>query len=101
MGMQPVIAHADAETDPDPIKQGRNRERLPAEHEERGDRAYVKKPHDDRGRPIQPFFLGGSNQFCRFFVLHSLQTKVAGNGPVNCKNYVIPLSLEGPETVVP
>jgi hypothetical protein len=50
--VQPVVAHADAETRAHPIQENRHRERMPVEHEKRSYRTYMEKRHDDSGAPV-------------------------------------------------
>jgi hypothetical protein len=56
--MQPVIPHSDPESDADPIKNGRDNQGLPTEHEERGDGADMQQRHNPRSKPIKVAVIG-------------------------------------------
>ena len=63
MRMQPVVSHADSEAGGDPIKEDRDPETAPTEHEQRRDCADVKKAHRDRRRPVQTVAAGKAEDF--------------------------------------
>jgi hypothetical protein len=68
MGQQPVVTHADATTDRQPIKQCRHHNGLPLKHEKGRYRADMKQGKDNRRRPIG---LPGT-RFQRNVLVHSI-----------------------------
>jgi hypothetical protein len=60
--VQPVVAHADAEPDADPIEQNRYDESVPAEHKQRSDGAHVQNNQNADDGPVQlPVFVDTMN----------------------------------------
>ena len=52
--VQPVVAHADAETDRDLVKHGRYGKSAPTEHEEGGDRPHMQEYQERSGERVKP-----------------------------------------------
>src|ERR1019366_2219308 len=64
VGVQPVITHADSEARSNPIKEDRDPETFPAEHEHRRDGAYMEKSPGNRGWPIESVAPRKAENFC-------------------------------------
>ena len=52
MGQEPVISHADSTAQREIPENGRNQQRLPAEHEQRGDCPNMENRHYESGVPV-------------------------------------------------
>src|ERR1700743_2972808 len=61
--VQTVVSHADPETSSHPVKEERNQEAAPAEHEQRGECADVKQPDGNYDGPVQTFGPGQAEGF--------------------------------------
>jgi hypothetical protein len=58
VGMEPVITHADSQTDSNPVEYGCRHKALPGEHKQGRDGAEVQKRQHSHVEPVQSFEFG-------------------------------------------
>src|SRR5712692_4697857 len=61
--VQAMVAHADAQTGGSPVKENRNGEGVPVEHEQRGDGPYVEDRHHDADGPVDSLMVRNPDDF--------------------------------------
>jgi hypothetical protein len=63
MGVQPMIAHADSQAGAHPVKNHRDREGSPVEHEQSGDRADMEQGKHRARYPVHFLIVRDINDF--------------------------------------
>src|SRR5436305_632874 len=79
VGVQPVIAHADSQTNGDPVKHDSSKKGRPTKEEWSCKGSDVKNRHHECGRPIQPLiWIGRKGKGSYGRILHRLVVYLSG-----------------------
>ena len=74
--MQAMVAHADAQANRHPIKKCGNKQRLPGEEKERGNRSHMEQPHHNSRGPVETFAVEDSLRLSNLGYLHYVLKRI-------------------------